>query len=104
MEHFSKEQDLDIERGFEEKHAGTTYTSGDETNSDYVGDEGAVPAETFVMGDGLYAKVRPSRQQNVFVLASRGLTHPRSIASLAGLVLSREESSVCPAMSAQTMA
>ena len=52
---FTKEKmDVDVEQTGGEK---ATYTK-DNNSSDYVVDEGAVPAETFVIGDGFVAKMQ----------------------------------------------
>lgn len=55
MGSFTKEKyDLDVEQTGGEKPA----FSKDNSSSDYVADEGAVPAETFVIGDTWVAKLQ----------------------------------------------
>lgn len=52
---FTKEKStVDVEQTGGEKPA---YTK-DNSSGDYVTDEGAVPAETFVIGDGFFSKMQ----------------------------------------------
>lgn len=62
---FTKDQDYDVE-GANEKHAISPNTS-----NEYVGDEGAVHAETFVVGDSMYAKIQ--RYASKFGVEARGI-------------------------------
>jgi hypothetical protein len=64
---FSKKADYDVETAAAEK---PTYVDGNDS-TDYVGDEGAVHAETFVIGDSLYAKTQ--RLAGRFGVEQRGI-------------------------------
>jgi hypothetical protein len=59
-----KAADYDVE-GAQEKHASPN------TSSEYVGDEGAVHAETFLVGDSMYAKIQ--RLATKFGVEARGI-------------------------------
>jgi hypothetical protein len=49
----TKGPDYDVETGVAEKHS-----SGNNSSTEYIGDEGAVHAETFIIGDGWYHKTQ----------------------------------------------
>jgi NCS1 nucleoside transporter family len=64
---FSKKADYDVETAAAEK---PTFVDGNDS-TDYVGDEGAVHAETFVIGDSWYAKTQ--RLAGRFGVEQRGI-------------------------------
>lgn len=60
----NKSNDYDVETG--EKHG-----SGNNSTSEYIGDEGAVHAETFIIGDSWYHKTQ--RFATKFGVEARGI-------------------------------
>lgn len=62
---FTKADDYDAETAVTEKHSGNT------SSNEYIGDEGAVHAETFLVGDSLYAKLQ--RIATGFGVEARGI-------------------------------
>jgi hypothetical protein len=58
--------DYDVESGVVEKHS-----QGENSSSEYIGDEGAVHAETFIIGDSLYARLQ--RFATKFGVEARGI-------------------------------
>lgn len=62
----NKGDDYDVENGVAEK-----TSRGETSSNEYIGDEGAVHAETFIIGDSLYAKVQ--RFATRFGVEARGI-------------------------------
>jgi hypothetical protein len=65
MSDFEKKPEYDVEGATNEKHVSPN------TSSEYVGDEGAVHAETFIVGDSIYAKAQ--RFATKFGVEARGI-------------------------------
>ena len=61
-----KANDYDVETGVAEKQV-----HGDNSSSEFIGDEGAVHAETFIIGDSFYAKAQ--RFATRFGVEARGI-------------------------------
>jgi hypothetical protein len=61
-----KGNDYDVENGIVEKQS-----RGEISSTEYFGDEGAVHAETFIIGDSLYA--RAQRFATKFGVEARGI-------------------------------
>jgi len=62
----NKGNDYDVEIGAAEKNS-----RGDNSSTEYIGDEGAVHAETFIIGDSFYAKAQ--RFATKFGVEARGI-------------------------------
>jgi hypothetical protein len=62
----TKANDDDVETGVAEKHG-----SGNNSSTEYIGDEGAVRAETFIIGDSWYH--RSQRFAANFGVEARGI-------------------------------
>lgn len=63
----NKVNEYDVENGAAEKEQG----QGECSSTEYTGDEGAVHAETFIIGDSLYA--RAQRFATRFGVEARGI-------------------------------
>jgi len=61
-----KGNDYDVENGIVEKNS-----RGETSSTEYIGDEGAVHAETFIIGDSLYARLQ--RFATKFGVEARGI-------------------------------
>jgi hypothetical protein len=62
----NKGNDYDVENGVVEKQS-----RGDNSSTEYIGDDGAVHAETFIIGDSWYAKAQ--RFATKFGVEARGI-------------------------------